>query len=59
MNDGLIEILGVADMLHLGQVQIGMDLPLQLAQGKKVRLISKNDFIGKVAFQIDGEPFEL
>lgn len=28
-------------MLHLGQVQIGMDLPLQLAQGKSIKIESK------------------
>ena len=54
INDGMVEILGVADMLHLGQVQVGMDLPLQLAQGKEIKLCSKQGSVGKVAFQIDG-----
>jgi ribosomal protein S8E len=41
-------------MLHLGQVQIGMDLPLQIAQGKSIKITSRPEFKGKVAFQIDG-----
>jgi diacylglycerol kinase (ATP) len=55
MNDGVLEILGVSDMLHLGQIQIGMDLPLQVSQGRKVviRSIKECD----MSFQIDGEPF--
>lgn len=40
-NDGMIEVLGVADMLHLGQVQVGMDLPHQLAQGKSIKIESR------------------
>ena len=57
MDDGIIEVLGVTDMLHLGQVQVGMDLPLQLCQGRRVEIKSIGKFTGKVAFQIDGEPF--
>lgn len=52
MNDGLLEILGVTDILHLGQIQIGMDLPLQIAQGKKITIKSKKKCT--LAFQIDG-----
>jgi diacylglycerol kinase (ATP) len=57
MNDGIIEILGVSDMLHLGQIQVGMDLPLQISQGKEVTIKSIADC--DMSFQIDGEPFQL
>lgn len=57
MGDGIIEVLGVADMVHLGQVQVGMDQPLQISQGRAVEIKSIDQFTGKVAFQIDGEPF--
>lgn len=42
----------------MGQVQVGMEMPFQVAQGKRIRLQSKtaNKII---SFQIDGEPFEF
>lgn len=57
MDDGMIEILGVSDMLHLGQIQIGMDLPFQISQGREVVIKSIADC--DMNFQIDGEPFQL
>lgn len=32
-SDGLLEIIGLSDVVHMGQVQVGMDSPFQLAQG--------------------------
>ena len=32
-SDGLMEIIGLSDIVHMGQVQVGMDAPFQLAQG--------------------------
>jgi hypothetical protein len=32
-SDGLLEIIGLSDVIHMGQVQVGMDSPFQLAQG--------------------------
>ena len=33
-SDGLIEVIGLSDVIHMGQVQMGMDSPFQLGQGK-------------------------
>lgn len=57
MDDGIIEVLGVTDMLHLGQIQIGMEIPLQIAQGRLITIKSIKKCT--MNFQIDGEPFEL
>jgi hypothetical protein len=55
-SDGVIEIIGLTDVLHMGQVQVGMEVPFQVGQGKRIRLKSKNT--NKIIpFQIDGEPF--
>lgn len=32
-SDGQLEIVGLSDVVHMGQVQVGMDSPFQLAQG--------------------------
>ncbi|KAL4463047.1 hypothetical protein ABPG72_009190 [Tetrahymena utriculariae] len=58
LMDGVIEIIGITSILHLGKVQTNIDKPIQIAQGSEVELIVKQD-IYKQAFQIDGEPFEL
>lgn len=57
MNDGVLEVLGVSDMLHLGQIQIGMEVPLQISQGKVV--IVRSIANCTMSFQIDGQPFQL
>lgn len=33
-SDGVVEVLGLSDVVHMGQVQVGMDSPFQLGQGK-------------------------
>ena len=35
-SDGIIEVIGLSDILHMGQVQIKMDDPYQLGQGKVI-----------------------
>lgn len=42
----------------MGQVQVGMDSPFQLAQGKVIEIISLNSGFN-IPIQIDGEPLEL
>jgi diacylglycerol kinase (ATP) len=54
-SDGVIEIIGLTDVLHMGQVQVGMEEPFQVGQGKSIKLKSKST--NKIiSFQIDGEP---
>ena len=35
-SDGLIEVLGLTDVIHMGQVQVGMDEPFQIGQGRVI-----------------------
>ena len=53
-QDGLLELAGVYNSLHLGECQVGVSSALKIAQGKKFEL----EVIGneRVIFQIDGEP---
>jgi diacylglycerol kinase (ATP) len=57
-SDGLLEVIGLTDVCHMGQVQVGMDEPFQVGQGKVIRLKSKIE--NKIIpLQIDGEPIEI
>ena len=57
-SDGLIEVIGFSDVLHMGQVQVGMEEPFRLGQGKCVELKSKSRS-KIITLQIDGEPLEF
>ena len=35
-SDGLLEIIGLSDVVHMGQVQVGMDSPFILGQGSEI-----------------------
>ncbi|KAM3136141.1 hypothetical protein pb186bvf_011763 [Paramecium bursaria] len=55
MNDGMMEVIGVTSGIHLGKIQIGLDVPYQIAQGKSIQVIyPKQSYI-----QIDGEPLKI
>ena len=57
-NDGIMEVIGLTDVCHMGQVQVGMDEAFQVGQGRKIQLKSKeNSRI--IHLQIDGEPMEI
>lgn len=49
----MLEIIGLTDILHMGQVQVGMDEPFQVGQGKIIRIKSKEDN-RVIPIQIDG-----
>jgi diacylglycerol kinase (ATP) len=58
LSDGKIEVIGLSDAIHMGQVQVGLDEAFQLAQAKVIEIIaSKPNQV--VPMQIDGEPMEL
>lgn len=57
-SDGLIEVIGFSDVLHMGQVQVGMEEPFRLGQGRCVELRSKSRS-KIITLQIDGEPLEF
>ncbi|XP_053735044.1 diacylglycerol kinase theta-like isoform X1 [Synchiropus splendidus] len=51
--DGLLEVVGVTGVVHMGQVQGGLRSGIRLAQGSYIRLsLSK-----ATAVQVDGEPW--
>jgi diacylglycerol kinase (ATP) len=52
-SDGFLEVLGLTDIVHMGQVQVGLDEPFQVGQGHVMVLKSKVD--NKIVpLQIDG-----
>lgn len=53
-QDGLLEIVGIYNSLHLGECQVGLSQALKLAQGKRfdISVEGNENFV----FQIDGEP---
>lgn len=51
-------MIGLSDVLHMGQVQVGMDEPFIVGQGKTIRFKSKLDN-QIIPVQIDGEPIQV
>ena len=51
-------MIGLSDVVHMGQVQVGMDSPFQLGQGSSIEITSLEPN-SKIPIQIDGEPLEL
>ncbi|XP_027136381.1 diacylglycerol kinase theta isoform X3 [Larimichthys crocea] len=53
IDDGLLEVVGVTGVVHMGQVQSGMRSGIRIAQGNYIRLtVSK-----PIPVQVDGEPW--
>ncbi|XP_070769505.1 diacylglycerol kinase theta [Enoplosus armatus] len=53
IHDGLLEVVGVTGVVHMGQVQSGMRSGIRIAQGNYIRLtVSK-----PIPVQVDGEPW--
>lgn len=48
-----MEVIGLSDVLHMGQVQIGMDSPFQLGQGSVIEITSLQPNI-PIPIQMDG-----
>jgi len=55
INDKILEVIGIKNSVHLGQVQLGMACPVFIGQGANISL----SFGGQVPLpvQIDGEPW--
>jgi diacylglycerol kinase (ATP) len=53
IDDGQLEIMGLAGTFHIGLCNIKMDSALRLGQGQHIQVELKDD----CAVQIDGEPF--
>jgi diacylglycerol kinase (ATP) len=53
--DGMLEVVGVTSIVHLGQIQSGIRSGVRLAQGGHVHIRMNNDY--PVPVQVDGEPW--
>lgn len=39
----MLEVIGLSDVLHMGQVQVGMDEPFMVGQGRVIKIKSRED----------------
>lgn len=53
ISDGVIEVIGIVSSFHMAQLQVGLNKPIRLGQGRKVRIVMKESF----PVQADGEPW--
>ncbi|XP_057705596.1 diacylglycerol kinase theta-like isoform X1 [Corythoichthys intestinalis] len=53
MSDGLLEVVGVTGVVHMGQVQSGLRSGIRIAQGNYMRVTLKKT----CPVQVDGEPW--
>ncbi|XP_026199803.1 diacylglycerol kinase theta [Anabas testudineus] len=53
INDGLLEVVGVTGVVHMGQVQSGLRSGIRIAQGNYIRLAVTKP----IPVQVDGEPW--
>jgi len=51
--DGMLEIVGVTGVVHLGQIQSGLRSSIRVAQGGHIRIHLNTD----MPVQVDGEPW--
>ncbi|XP_066257964.1 diacylglycerol kinase theta isoform X1 [Euwallacea similis] len=51
--DGMLEVVGVTGVVHLGQIQSGLRNAVRIAQGKHIRINIGTD----IPVQVDGEPW--
>ncbi|XP_050312450.1 diacylglycerol kinase theta isoform X2 [Anthonomus grandis grandis] len=51
--DGLLEVVGVTGVVHLGQIQSGLRSAMRIAQGKHIKIHLHAD----IPVQVDGEPW--
>ena len=54
MDDGLLEVVGVTDVVHLALTLGGLSNGVRICQGRTMRLHAPG---GGVPLQVDGEPF--
>ena len=51
-HDGLLEVVGVKGVMHLGNMQQGLQHGIRIAQGEHIKITTTE----KLAVQVDGEP---
>jgi diacylglycerol kinase family enzyme len=55
IGDGILEIVGMRGVAHLGAIVTGVSEAVKLAQGTRVEIVTKKEFPAHV----DGEPWLL
>ncbi|XP_036445539.1 diacylglycerol kinase theta isoform X1 [Colossoma macropomum] len=53
IDDGMLEVVGVTGVVHMGQVQSGLRSGIRIAQGSYIRIIVTKP----IPVQVDGEPW--
>ncbi|KAJ8971365.1 hypothetical protein NQ317_016560 [Molorchus minor] len=51
--DGMLEVVGVTGVVHLGQIQSGLRTAMRIAQGGHIKIHLNSD----IPVQVDGEPW--
>ncbi|VDP90579.1 unnamed protein product [Echinostoma caproni] len=51
--DGLLEVVGISGVVHMGQIYSGLGTGIRLAQAGHLKILLKTE----LPIQIDGEPF--
>jgi len=51
--DGMLEVVGVQGVVHLGQIQSGLRSAIRIVQGSHIKIHMSTD----VPVQVDGEPW--
>jgi diacylglycerol kinase (ATP) len=51
--DGMLEVVGVTGVVHLGQIQSGLRSAMRIAQGGHIKIRLNSD----MPVQVDGEPW--
>ncbi|XP_076766756.1 diacylglycerol kinase theta isoform X7 [Xylocopa sonorina] len=52
-GDGILEVVGVTGVMHLGQIQSGLRTAMRIAQGGHIKIHLHSD----IPVQVDGEPW--
>ncbi|XP_071865436.1 diacylglycerol kinase theta isoform X2 [Bombus fervidus] len=52
-GDGMLEVVGVTGVIHLGQIQSGLRTAMRIAQGGHIKIYLHSD----IPVQVDGEPW--
>jgi len=52
-QDGILEVVSIRSLFHLGQIRVGLSNAQRLCQCRHIKIVTRK----KVAFQIDGEPW--
>lgn len=52
-HDGMLEVVGVTGIVHMGQIQSGLSRAIRIAQGGRIRIRLNTE----MPIQVDGEPW--